>query len=188
MATLVTVHADGTEQRTPVFKSLTTIGSDPESDVVLPSAGAPLVAHIAYDGNTFTIASQRADIVVSGKQVRKQTLVDGDDIVIGAVRMRFLLDDKPKVQKPADDGREMEAYRRLVDFSKKLGAAREIPSLLEALMDEVIALTHADKGFLVLLEEGVPRIKMARNLKGEALDDDVARLSDSILQRVIAPS
>jgi transcriptional regulator with GAF, ATPase, and Fis domain len=186
MATLVTVSPDGTETRTPVFKSLTTIGADPESDVVLKGADVPpLAAHIAYDGNTFTIASQRSEILVSGRQVKKQTLVDGDDIVIANVRMRFQLDEKPKVAAAAD-GREMEAYRRLVEFSKKLGAAKEIPSLLEALMDEVISLTKADKGFLVLLEDGVPRIKMARNLKGEALEDEVAKLSDSILQRAIA--
>jgi transcriptional regulator with GAF, ATPase, and Fis domain len=186
MATLVTVSPDGTETRTPVFKSLTTIGADPESDIVLKGADVPpLAAHIAYDGTTFTIASQRSEILVSGRQVKKQTLVDGDDIVIASVRMRFHLDEKPKVAAVAD-GREMEAYRRLVEFSKKLGAAKEIPSLLEALMDEVISLTKADKGFLVLLEDGVPRIKMARNLKGEALEDEVAKLSDSILQRAIA--
>jgi transcriptional regulator with PAS, ATPase and Fis domain len=61
-------------------------------------------------------------------------------------------------------------------------------------MDEVIALTGADKGFLVLIEEEergeggparVPRIKMARNLKGENLDEAVAQLSDSILKRAI---
>ena len=35
MATLLIVGADGTETRTPIFKSLTTIGSDAESDVVV---------------------------------------------------------------------------------------------------------------------------------------------------------
>ena len=183
MAILVTLHPDGTESRTPVCKSLTTIGADPESDVVLPAGQPPLVAHIAYDGSSFTITSQRADVAIGGKEVRKQPLLEGDVIAIGPVRLRFHLEDKPE---PTAHGREMEAYRRLVDFSKKLGAAKEIAGLLEALMDEVIALTKADKGFLVLLEDGTPRIKMARNLKGEALDDEVARLSDSILHRVIA--
>jgi transcriptional regulator with GAF, ATPase, and Fis domain len=203
MATLVTLHPDGTETRTPVFKSLTTLGADPESDVVLQGSGiAPLVAHIAYDGHTFQIATsdKRTDILVSGKQVRKQNLVDGDEIVIGGIKLRFDLDDRPKVDQKgggsasSQSAREMEAYRRLVDFSKKLGAAREIPALLEALMDEVIALTHADKGFLVLLEDAsnddgavvrVPRIKMARNLKGESLDEAVAQLSDSIVKKAI---
>ena len=198
MATLVTLHPDGSETKTPVFKSLTTIGADPESDVPLPGSGLPpLAAHIAYDGKTFTIASgdKVGEILVSGRRIKKQHLVDGDDIVIGSVRLRFLLEERPKVHK-VDDGhaREMEAFRRVVAFSKKLGEAREIPALLEALMDEVISLTGADKGFLVLIEEEdrgdagaarVPRIKMARNLKGENLDEAVAQLSDSILKRAI---
>ncbi|MCC7108532.1 MAG: sigma-54-dependent Fis family transcriptional regulator [Deltaproteobacteria bacterium] len=198
MATLVTLHPDGSETKTPVFKSLTTIGADPESDVPLQGSGLPpLAAHIAYDGKTFTIASgdKVGEILVSGRRIKKQHLVDGDDIVIGSVRLRFLLEERPKVHK-VDDGhaREMEAFRRVVAFSKKLGEAREIPALLEALMDEVISLTGADKGFLVLIEEEdrgdagaarVPRIKMARNLKGENLDEAVAQLSDSILKRAI---
>ena len=56
MATLVTIHpTSGEETRTPVYKSLTTIGSDPDSDIQLDEPGLPRVAaHITYDGKTFT--------------------------------------------------------------------------------------------------------------------------------------
>ena len=196
MATLVLLGADGVETKTPVYKSLTTIGSDDESDVVV--AGLSLsAAHIAWDGRSFTIASSdKKDLVVGGKTVRKQVLVDGEDIVIGAARFRFLLDDKAAVvvdDKAAGAGADIAAWRRLVAFSRKLGEAREVTALLESLMDEVIALTRADKGFLVLVDNadatagdrGTPRVRMARNLKGENLDDAVAGLSDSILKRVL---
>ena len=188
MATLVVVDKQGTEKKTPVFKSLTTIGGDPESDVHVPGA-PPLAASIAYDGRTFTIASgdKRTDILVSGKPVRKQTLVDGDEIALFGTSMRFLLGDRPAVNTvpPKEGERELEAYRRLLAFSKHLAEAKEIPALLEALMDEVVAITRADKGFLVLVEDGTPRVKMARNLKGENLEEAVARLSDSIVKKVI---
>ena len=212
MATLVLMRGDGSEMKTPVFKSLTTIGSDPESDVVIDGIAAT-AAHIAWDGSTFTITSsdKRAEILVSGRPVRKQTLVDGEDIVIGPMepsastergtRLRFLLDDKAPqgdVQAGnATDAAELVAFRRLVGFSKKLSSAREFQSLLEALMDEVISLTKADKGFLVLVDDAdddgagpaaqkrTARVRMARNLKGENLDEAVAQMSDSILKRVI---
>jgi transcriptional regulator with GAF, ATPase, and Fis domain len=196
MATLVLLRKDGSESKTPVYKSLTTIGSDPESDVVVDGIAAA-AAHIAYDGATFTISSsdKKAEILVSGRPVRKQTLVDGEDITIGAARLRFLLDDKPAAKAgAADDAAELQAFRRLVGFSKKLGEAREFQSLLEALMDEVIALTRADKGFLVLVhhegdesDEGprTARVRMARNLRGENLDEAVAQMSDSIVKRVL---
>ena len=202
MATLMLVRSDGSESKTPVFKSLTTIGSDPESDVVIDGI-APTAAHIAWDGNTFTISSsdKRAEILVSGRLVRKQTLVDGEDIVIGPqdpkpTRLRFMLDDKAPQQNAQTeaDAAELVAFRRLVGFSKKLSGAGEFQSLLEALMDEVISLTRADKGFLVLVDQDedddknprrTPRMRMARNLKGQNLDEAVAQMSDSILKRVI---
>ena len=117
------------------------------------------------------------------------------------VRFRFFVDDtaaanagQSNKSSSNDDGADIAAWRRLVAFSRKLGEAREITALLESLMDEVIALTHADKGFLVLIDSseangsdarGTPRVRMARNLKGENLDDAVAGLSDSILKRVL---
>jgi transcriptional regulator with GAF, ATPase, and Fis domain len=198
MATLVFVGADGSETRTPVYKSLTTIGSDEESDVVV-SGLSQSAAHIAWDGRTFTIASSdKKDLLVGGKTVRKQVLVDGEDIVIGAARFRFLLGDAVPAKAASSSslpaGTDIAAWRRLVAFSRKLGEAREVTALLESLMDEVIALTRADKGFLVLIDSaessggdarGTPRVRMARNLKGENLDDAVAGLSDSILKRVL---
>jgi transcriptional regulator with GAF, ATPase, and Fis domain len=198
MATLVTVGADGSETRTPVYKSLTTIGSDEESDVVVPGLSQS-AAHISWDGRTFTIASSdKKDLLVGGKTVRKQVLVDGEDIVIGNARFRFLLGDAVSAKSASSSslpaGADIAAWRRLVAFSRKLGEAREVTALLESLMDEVIALTRADKGFLVLIDpaessagdaRGTPRVRMARNLKGENLDEAVAGLSDSILKRVL---
>jgi transcriptional regulator with GAF, ATPase, and Fis domain len=196
MATLLLVGADGTETRIPIFKSLTTIGADPESDVVVEGL-SPLAAHIASDGQTFTIASSdKKDMLVGGKTVRKQVLVDGEEIVIGSARFRFFVEDRPAAPQPEQSSvpaADVAAWRRLVAFSRRLGEAGEFSTLLEHLMDEVIALTHADKGFLVLIEpheagddaRGTPRVRMARNLKGENLDEAVAQLSDSIVRRVL---
>jgi transcriptional regulator with GAF, ATPase, and Fis domain len=195
MATLFYVGADGTETRIPVYKSLTTIGSDPESDVVVPGL-SPLAAHIAWDGHAYTIASSdKKDLLVGGKTVRKQTLVDGEEVVFGAARLRFVsTDHAPEANSTTAAGAaELVAWRRLVAFSRRLGEASEFSTLLEHLMDEVIALTHADKGFLVLIDPAeatddvgaIPRVRMARNLKGQNLDEAVAQLSDSIVKRVL---
>jgi transcriptional regulator with GAF, ATPase, and Fis domain len=203
MATLLRFAADGTETRVPLFKNLTTLGSDPDSDVVVEGV-APSAAVITLDGTQHTIASadKRVELLVSGRPVRKQLLVDGEDIVIGtagaspaaaSARLRFFTGDGP-VTAPSSTARQASgdvvAWRRLVAFSKKLGEAREIATLLETLMDEVIALTGADKGFLVLVDDDgngarAARVRMARNIKGESLDEAVAQLSDSIVRRVI---
>jgi transcriptional regulator with GAF, ATPase, and Fis domain len=58
-------------------------------------------------------------------------------------------------------------------------------ALLEALMDEVIAITRADKGFLILAEGNELLVRVARNLKRENIEEAVSQLSDSIVARVI---
>ena len=195
MATLVMRADDGDEKRFPVFKSLTTIGSDPDVDVCLSDqALAPVAAHIAFDGTHFTIAStdSKREIYVSGKAVLKQTLVDGDDVVIASARLRFALDEKKaEAPKSDDEAKSMQAYKRLLAFSRRLGEQTSVPELLNALMDEIIQLTEADKGFLVLLDDAgegkarVPHIKVARNIAGENLNAAVSALSDTIVAKVV---
>src|SRR5262249_37166038 len=80
---------------------------------------------------------------------------------------------------------ELNAYRKLYEFSMKLLDKYELGQLLESLMDTVIAITNADKGFLVLMEGDRPAVKVARNLKRENIADAVAQLSDSILEKVV---
>jgi transcriptional regulator with GAF, ATPase, and Fis domain len=197
MATLLTVTGEGENVRTPIFKSLTTVGADPDSDVTLKGSGIPPVAaRILRDGDTFTISTvdRKYEIVVSGKRTRKQILVDGDEIDIGAVRLRFYSGEPPEPKATGaiseDDKREMEltAYERLAQFSQRLGEEKEIPVLLNALMDEVINLTRAEKGFLVLFDGDAPQVKVARSIKGESLDDPEKLLSDSILAKVMRTS
>ncbi|MCP4500748.1 MAG: GAF domain-containing protein [Deltaproteobacteria bacterium] len=189
MATLISYDVEnGENARFAVFKSLTTIGSDPDVDVIVDGL-AKVAAHILYDGKTFTISTtdKRAEIAVSGNRVRKQTLVDGDEIEIGNKRFRFALADKKNVvvEEAAETEQQLEALRRLLDFSRVLGNATDVPALLDRLMDEIIGISRAAKGFLVLLEDGKPSVKVARNLKGQGLDAAVAELSDTILAKVI---
>ena len=60
----------------------------------------------------------------------------------------------------------------------------DLSELLDALMDAVIEVTNADKGFLILME-GEPDVKVARNLRRENIADAVSQLSDSIIAKVV---
>ena len=64
-------------------------------------------------------------------------------------------------------------------------ASYELPTLLDQLLDVMIQVSNADKGFLVLMESGEPVVKVARNLRRETISDAVSQLSDSILARVM---
>ena len=62
---------------------------------------------------------------------------------------------------------------------------RAVPEQIDALLDAVIEVTHAAKGFVILLEDGEPHIASARNLDKTDIPDGVRHLSDSIISQVI---
>jgi len=74
---------------------------------------------------------------------------------------------------------------KLSDFNRRLLEIRAIPDQIEALLDAVIDVVHANKGFVILLRDGEPEIAAARNVDRETIPDAVTQLSDSILRRCI---
>ena len=78
-----------------------------------------------------------------------------------------------------------DAYALLYEFSARLMEKHELSELLEELMDAVIELTRADKGFLILTEGDVFDVKVARNLQRENIADAIHQLSDSIVAKVV---
>lgn len=193
---LLRIVAPGQPLRTVrLTKRITSIGASTDSDVVLQDAAFPAVcAHIITDGEAFDMgALDRLDLVVRGKRRRKHRLAHGDRIELGDVQLNFhLLDDLPAASPgaPPAVGADqpalpvVAAYRTLHEFSARLLENYQLDALLESLMDSVIETTRADKGFLVLVENGEPTIKVARNLRRETIELAISQLSDSIVARV----
>jgi transcriptional regulator with GAF, ATPase, and Fis domain len=172
-----------------LYKKITSIGRGEENDIVLPD---PLLAdshaHVHFDGRDFNVTSidKYGDLHVNGKKRKKHRLVHQDALKIGATELLFSLYDEPTSDEEAAKTMEaLNSYRKLFEFSEKLLLNYDLPELLEALMDAVIAITNADKGFLILLEGTELRVKVARNLKRENLADALQQLSDSIVDKVI---
>ncbi|WP_428262446.1 sigma 54-interacting transcriptional regulator [Haliangium sp.] len=185
------VHAPGQGPTVyHLYKKITSLGSAPDNDVVLPD---PLLgeafAHIHFDGQTYTIAtlSRRSELIVNGKKRKKHKLTHDDKLVAGSVEIRFSLIDEqpPQEDEAAETVADIDAYRKLYDFSAKLMDKHDLGELLEALMDAVIEITNADKGFLILTDGDHIAVEIARNLKRENIADAVSQLSDSIIAKVI---
>jgi len=174
-----------------LYKKITSIGSGPDNDVVLPD---PLIgdayASIHFDGQMYTITTlqRKAEVVVNGKKRGKHKLSHDDKLLIGSCELRFaLMDELPPVEEEAAQTvADLDAYGKLYDFSEKLMQKRDLGELLDTLMDLVIEITNADKGFLVLMEGDDLDVKIARNLRKENIADAVNQLSDSIVAKVVA--
>jgi transcriptional regulator with GAF, ATPase, and Fis domain len=173
-----------------LYKKITSLGSSPECDVTLPDPLVPdSFAHIHFDGQVYTIAtaSRRHEVSINGKKRKKHRLSHDDKIVIGAIELRFsLLDEAPAIEaEAAETMADLDAYSKLYDFSARLLQKHDLSDLLNELMDSVIEITSADKGFLILMEGDLIDVKVARNLKRENIADALSQLSDSIVAKVI---
>src|SRR5262249_39421449 len=127
--------------------------------------------------------------LVNGKHKDAHILEVNDRIRLGESELCFSTDpvagEKTKSHANEEVARGLGALRRLTQFSKKLFASYDLDQLLETLMDEVISITRADKGFLILMENNEPRIKVARNISRENIEDAMERVSDSIVAKVV---
>ncbi len=173
-----------------LYKKITSLGSSSECDVTLPDPLVPeSFAHIHFDGQVYTIAttSRRHEVSINGKKRKKHRLTHDDRIVIGAIELRFsLLDDAPPIEtEAAETVADLDAYQKLYEFSARLLQKHDLSDLLNELMDSVIEITSADKGFLILMEGDQLDVKVARNLKRENIADALSQLSDSIVAKVI---
>jgi transcriptional regulator with GAF, ATPase, and Fis domain len=173
-----------------IHKKLTSLGRSEDADVPLPDpmlSDSP--AHIHFDGREFNLSAtdRDAEIFVNGRKRTKQKLAHEDRIRIGSVELEFSLYDQPATEHGTADSAatELESYKKLYDFSGKLMASYDLPSLLDQLLDVMIQVSNADKGFLVLMESGEPVVKAARNIRRETISDAVSQLSDSILAHVV---
>jgi transcriptional regulator with GAF, ATPase, and Fis domain len=185
----------GRPARSSIVRQVTSIGSSPECHIVLVGPDVePTHCTLLHEPGKYVLEStQRSAIFfVKGKKTRSHELRHGDVVVIGGLEVSFsALDDAPaassdKVPAVAPDNR-LDDMRRLFDFSELLLRPGELNQLLSELIDQIVALTRASKGFLVLHEEGSDtyQIRVARNLERQPVDDPSELLSDNIIREVI---
>ena len=195
MAFLRRLPSDDTDSDDrPLPRRITSIGAGPGNDLRFdePSV-ADDHATITCDGPHFTIRPVRSDtpVAVNGSKVRKKRVLEhGDEIAIGDLRCEFRQlrppesDDVGSELSP-DDRRRLEGLERIHELSLTLLKSDDLEDLLEQLIDSAIALTDADKGFLVLADDDGWTVRVARNIDADTLADDDHRLSDSVLRHVL---
>jgi transcriptional regulator with GAF, ATPase, and Fis domain len=186
MATLIVKSPDGGEREVALVKRITSVGRDAENDVpVADPALARTALHIHFDGKDYNAAAHEADMTVNGKRRASWRLGPGDRIRVGATELFF--DPAPRAGGAgrAQAGQRLVALDALVRFSERLLGATDVPRLLDELLDALLEVTHADKGFVILLADGEPSVRAARNVGRETLEGALERVSDSIVQRVV---
>lgn len=93
---LLVFGAGADEQRFPLFKNITRIGSSPTSDIALVDATvADDHGHILRKGDEYVVASlgRGRPVFVNGKKEKRAVLCDGDAVCVARLRQVKLLHD-----------------------------------------------------------------------------------------------
>ena len=73
---------------------------------------------------------------------------------------------------------------RLHEISKALNSELDLTKLLKLIMDSVIDLTSAERGFIILNQDGKDRVVVARNMDREEVQRPTFKISHSIVEQV----
>ena len=207
MASLTVRTPNGKVRVVNLLKRITTVGSSPDNDICIDDPAAPSDAfHIVFDGAKYQVASHEGPVQVNGKKRNEHVLAPNDLIRAGETDFSFahssdsaaqpaIIQSKARrdsfnpdshtAELPGVPGRELAMLQKLTDFSARLLGIYDLDRLLESFMDEVVEVTRADKGFLILMENNELRVKVARNVSRENIEDAIERVSDSIVAKVV---
>jgi transcriptional regulator with GAF, ATPase, and Fis domain len=189
MAFLVVQVPGAAPASVSLLKPLTTIGSGADCDVRLGDVRG--VVALQLDGSRYMASAlEGAPLLVNGKKRDRAYLEDGDMLQLGRNRVLFQRGDRvaPAAEaKSASAGPEAAALAvlRLSEFTAALAHEPGIDKALSRLLDAIVEVVQADKGFIILVEDGAPRVVVARNFQRQDIENAVERLSDSILERVL---
>lgn len=184
-------------QRFEITRKLTGVGSAPDNKVHLTDS-AVLAYHcqILRDGKNWVLSSldREALIMVNGKERRHYKLQDGDLLMLGGTELAWSVEEptrqlettmssRPPV--PRVFGGRDPRFDKLVRFSEKLLLGMDVSDIFKVLLDAVISLTGASKGFLIHISGDRMVIPAARNVDRVDIGSDPAQVSDSVVARVI---
>jgi transcriptional regulator with GAF, ATPase, and Fis domain len=166
-------------------KPINSIGRRDGNDVVLadPTVAATH-ANIIKSGHgcSVSVLDRSHELYVNGKRVRKADLGWGDRILLGRYELT-LMEGEPARDPAADQPDTIDALKQLVDFSQQLMTDTSPQALFRKLLRAVVILTGAEKGFVILMQDGQRNLAASHNVDEDA--SAVARISDSIVERVV---
>lgn len=81
---------------------------------------------------------------------------------------------------------ELKNMRALADISQVVNSSLELAEVLRIVMDTIIRLTGAERGFLMLRgDDGILTTRIARNWEQESLDSSEFAISRTVIDRVV---
>ena len=147
-------------------------------------------ANIVRNGEDFLLRDRdsRAGTFVNDQPITEATLAHGDRIRIGRqTELTFLIKDAPHTDEKTTTASvgDLRQLAALLDGLRALGSAKVLDHVLALVIDSAIAITDADRGFLMLLApQGDLEFKLGRGRGRSTLPGNRFKTSRKIPEQV----
>ncbi len=206
-AFLEVVSPDGPTKVVPVLECPFFIGRGQENgnhlalDDMRVSRRSAVISAVA-SGLVIEDNGQRGGIFVNGEAIKSRPLAHGDRISLGSsegCQLIFRLPPEAVAQEDAesklksilgsmgsDSAAELNGLKLLLEATSLMHSQLPLESVLSAMLDHAIVITHADRGMLLEPDpDGRLQVKIARGRDGEALVPAEMNPSRSVLSSAI---
>jgi transcriptional regulator with GAF, ATPase, and Fis domain len=170
-----------------IRKVLTTIGRAPGNDLVLDDPMVqPTHANLMRQGTVYTLSmlDKGGELYVNGRRQRTAQLQEGDRVLVGGWQLSWS-EGEPVVEEAVDKGTglSLDLLESLVVLSTEMLRDTAPERLFATMLERLVAVTRAEKGFVIVMQDGDRHLAAAHNVANETLD--ITRVSDSIVNQVV---
>jgi serine phosphatase RsbU (regulator of sigma subunit)/pSer/pThr/pTyr-binding forkhead associated (FHA) protein len=200
-ASLVVVDPSGHRTRVAVAPVPFLIGRQPDNHLVLRDSRASRShARIVEEDGGYVIEDlgSRHGTFVNGKRVRRHGLENSDRIEFGvqdSYQLVFALDGAElkrlmdQVTAPGHSapgiGGNLGKLRAILDLARTVQSSFSIDDVLASVVDTALAITGAERGFLLLRAGDTLETRVARHRRGERLPASELRVPRELIRRAL---
>lgn len=201
-ASLVVVDASGHRSRIAIEPLPFRIGRQPENHLVLRDSRISRThARILAENHSYVLedCGSRHGTFVNGRRVERHTLYNADRIEFGSpdsfslifaldgAELRRLMEQVPVSDKAATQGvgANLGKLRAVLDLARSLESSFSIDDVLAQVVDTALAVTGAERGFLLLRSDSALEVRVARHRKGHKLKEDDLRVPRGVIHRAL---
>jgi serine phosphatase RsbU (regulator of sigma subunit) len=201
-ASLIVVDPSGHRSRVPLEPLPFRIGRHADNHLILRDSRASR-AHaqiVAERGEYFVVdCGSRHGTFLNGKQVTRAALHNSDRIDFGAqdsyqlifaldgAELKRLMEQVAAPEKSAGHGvgANMAKLRAILDLARTLQSSFSVDDVLAQVVDAALAITGAERGFLMLRTPSGLETRVARHRKGHKLLESDLRVPREVLHRAL---
>jgi phosphoserine phosphatase RsbU/P len=205
-ASVIVIDPSGHRTRVELAPLPFKIGLQADNHLILrDSRASRLHARIVRDGGEYVIedAGSRHGVYVNGKRVESQTLHNSDRIEFGfpdSYQLIFAMDGAElsrlmdqfgaretsgPISGPSGAGSHLAKLRAVLEVARTLQTGFSLQDVLNSVVDAALAVTGAERGFLLLRKNGELETRVARNRHGATLPASDLRVPRQVIRRAL---